>query len=310
MHLMIPFASVLSESGQHTLRDLDLPNLAKLLTRLTAAHSVGTDEYTLTTPHERALADALGWSGDDGGLPWAAQAARADSIDPGSRAWGLLTPVHWHVGSDHVSLADPHTLHLSAQASHTLFEAVQPLFDGEGWSLAWGGPTRWYASHESLDNLPSASIDRAIGRNIDLWMASHPQARLVRRLQNEVQMLLYQHPLNDERVGLGALPVNSFWLSGCGRAQPERDGNDRVIDNRLRAPAIARDWAGWADAWRTLDAGPLAQAVEAARSGQDVTLTLSGERYAQRFERRDQPLWARVRQKFAPASVHLMLAAL
>ena len=310
MHLMIPFASVLSEGGQHTLRDLDLPNLAKLLAGLTTTDRVGTDEYTLTMPHERALAVALGWSGEDGCLPWAAQAARADGIDTGTAAWGLLTPVHWHVGTDQVSLADPHALHLSAQASRTLFEAVFPLFDDEGWSLAWGSPTRWYAAHDSLDNLPAASIDRAVGRNIDLWMASHPQARLVRRLQNEVQMLLYQHPLNDERVGLGALPVNSFWLSGCGRAQAELPATDCVIDDRLRAPAITHDWTAWAEAWRALDAGPVAQALERTNTGEVMTLTLAGERFAQRFERRNQPLWTRMRQRFAPAAAHPVLAAL
>jgi len=282
-----------------------------LLARLTATRVVGTDEYTLTTPHERALADAMGWSGDDGCLPFAAEAARADGIDVGERAWGLLTPVHWHVGTDHVSLADPDALHLEAEASRTLMEAVRPLFEGEGWSLAWGSPTRWYAAHDSLDNLPAASMDRAIGRNIDLWMPSHAQARLLRRLQSEVQMLLYQHPLNDERVGLGALPVNSFWLSGCGRAQATRPATDRVVDDRLRAPALGHDWAEWAEAWRALDAGPVAQALEQTRGGRDVTLTLAGERFAQGFERRDQPLWTRLRQQLAPASAaHTVLAAL
>ena len=307
MHLMIPFASGLSDDGRHTLRDLDLPNLARLLARLTPTERVGTDEYTLTPPHERALADALGWTGEDGCLPWAARAAAADGIDVGDAPWGLLTPVHWHVGSDHVSLADPHNLFLSAQASHTLFEALAPLFTEEGWQIAWGAPTRWYVSHASLADLPSASIDRAIGRNIDLWMPSHPQARLVRRLQNEVQMLLYQHPLNDERVNQGALPVNSFWLSGCGRRQAEREQRGRVLDERLRTSMLAQDWAAWAEAMRALDAGPIAQLLARAREGEPVSLTLSGERHAQRFENRAQPLWSRLRQRFsAPSAAPLL----
>jgi len=310
MHLMIPFASALSEGGQHALGDLVLPNLAKLLARLTPTHRAGTDEYTLTMPHERALADLSGWSGEDGCLPFAALAASADGVDIGSAAWGLLTPVHWHVGADQVNVADPDTLHLSAEASRTFFEAVLPLFEEEGWSLAWGSPTRWYAAHDSLDNLPAASLDRVIGRNIDLWMPSHPQARLVRRLQNEVQMLLYQHPLNDERIALGALPVNSFWLSGCGRAQTGRPAQDLVVDDRLRAPAIGQDWAAWAEGWHALDAGPVAGALERTRAGQPVTLTLAGECIAQRFEQREQPLWTRLRRRFASATANPMLAAL
>jgi hypothetical protein len=123
-------------------------------------------------------------------------------------------------------------------------------------------------------------------------------------------MLLYQHPLNDERVGLGALPVNSFWLSGCGRPQAAPPSPDRIVDSRLRAPALAGDWAAWAEAWRALDAGPLAEAAERARQDQPVTLTLSGERHARRFELQAQPLWTRVRRQFSAPVPYPLLAAL
>lgn len=306
MHLMIPFASVMSDSGLHTLRDLTLPNLSKLFARLTPTQRTGTDEYTLNTPHERALAEAFGWSGDDGCLPWAAHAAAADGVDTGTAAWGQLTPVHWHVGADHVSLADPHALFLSAQASHTLYEAVRPLFESEGWSLAWGSPGRWFAAHDSLDNLPSASLDRVVGRNIDLWMPTHPQARLLRRLQNEVQMLLYRQPENDHRAEVGALPINSFWLSGCGRLQPARPTPALVVDARLRNPLLNENWGDWAEAWRALDAGPLRELLERHDAGEAVALTLCGERFAQRFEARAQGWLGRLARRFggpAPAAV-------
>src|SRR5690606_1791403 len=110
MHLLIPFASALSEAAIHTLRDLPLPQLQKLLTLLAPAARCGDDEYTLTPPHERALADALGLHGEDGRLPWAARQARLDGLAVGDQAWGLLTPVHWAVGRDQVTLLDPAAL--------------------------------------------------------------------------------------------------------------------------------------------------------------------------------------------------------
>jgi hypothetical protein len=308
--LLIPFASALSERGTQTLRGLRLPHLAKLLSRLTPTERGGTDEYSLSPPHERAHAQALGWSGADGALPWAARQAVLDGVPVEGQAWGLLSPVHWHVGADHVTLPDPHTLHLSAQESHALFEAVRPLFESEGWSLAWGAPQRWYAAHDSLDGLASASLDRVIGRNIDLWMPSTPQARFIRRLQNEVQMLLYQQPLNDHRVGQGALPVNSFWLSGCGRAQPERADSGLAVPTTLRVPALSSDWPAWAEAWRGLDAGPVREALAVAQRGEPVVLTLCGERFAQRFESRPQGLWSRVGRGFSPPPIAPVLEAL
>jgi hypothetical protein len=285
MHLMIPFASAsLSEAGRQAFRGLRLPHLSKLLARLDPTERLGTDEDSLSTPFERALAATLQWHGEDGCLPWAARAAARDGIDTGTRAWGQLTPVHWHVAADHVSLPDPYHLHLSAKSSQTLFEAVRPLFESEGWTLAWGAPGRWYVSHDSLDGLPCASLDRVIGHPIDRWLPQHPQAKLFRRLQNEAQMLLYQHPLNDERVGQGALPVNSFWLSGCGRPQPPAGPAEPEIDLSLRAPMRSHDWPAWEKAWEALDEGPVREAMARLSRSEALTLTLAGERYAQRFE--------------------------
>lgn len=282
MHLLIPFAAPLSEAGRETVQALELPSLQVLLAGLTAVHRDAGDEYALSPPHERALAAAYGWGGASGTLPFAAEAAAADGLDPGDLAWGLLSPVHWAVGREHLTMGDPEALDLSADESRAFLEAVRPLFESEGWVVTWGAPTRWYVAHESLEGLPCASLDRVIGRNPDLWMPDHPAARRIKRLQSETQMLLHTHPLNDAREAAGREALNSFWLSGCGRQQPVR-GPRPVTLAELRAPALRSDWAGWAQAWRSLDAGPLREA--AARQGAPLALTLCGERSAQRYER-------------------------
>jgi hypothetical protein len=43
------------------------------------------------------------------------------------------------------------------------------------------------------------------------------RAKPLRRLQNEMQMLLYTHPVNERRIARGLPAVNSFWISGTGR---------------------------------------------------------------------------------------------
>lgn len=313
MHLLIPFASALSDAASHVLRDLALPNLASLLARLTLAQRDDADAHTLSPPHERAIAAAAGWQGADGCLPFAAQAAACDGIEVGDLAWGLVTPCHWHVGRDHVTLADPAALDISAAESRAAFEAVRELFESEGFSFAWGAPSRWYAAHESLVDLPCASLDRVIGRNVELWMrgseARSVAAKLVRRLQSELQLLLYPHPLNDEREQGGALTLNSFWLSGCGRAQPE-EAEPPTIDATLRAPLLAEDWAEWAEAWRTLDAGAVAELLTASRAGEPVALTLCGDRGAHRFEPLPQSLWKKLGSRFGGPEPHTVLEAL
>ena len=282
MPLLIPFAAPLSEAGRAALATLALPRLQRLLALCSETARDEGDEWNWSPPHERALARALGGAGPAGRLPWAAQSAAADAVaaaDAGDIAWGLVTPAHWHLGTDQVSLLDPTQLMLSEDDSRALFEAVAPLFTGDGWLAAWGAPLRWYVAHESLAELACASPDRVIGRNVDAWLGSDPAARQVRRLQAEAQMLLHAHPVNAAREAHGLLPVNSFWLSGCGAAQPVT-GTPPTVDERLRLPALREDWAAWTRAWQTLDEGPLAELLARAQRGEAVTLTLAGERSA------------------------------
>ena len=313
MHLLIPFASALSDAASQVVHDLALPNLAWLLSRLTPTARDEADPFTPSPPHERALAAAWGWHAEAGNLPFAARAAQADGIEVRDLAWGLVTPVHWHVGRDHVTLVDPNALALTEVESRAAFDAVRDLFESEGFTLAWGAPLRWYAAHESLVDLPCASLDRVIGRNVERWMrvdpGARPGAKLVRRLQSELQLLLYPHAINTEREARGALTINSFWLSGCGRFQPA-DGSAVIIDDTLREPLLADDWAAWADAWRALDAGPLRQLRAAVSQGRQSTLTLCGERSAQRFEALPQSLLQRVTGRWKVSPPHTVLEAL
>src|SRR5690242_7914463 len=142
MHWIVPFAAPLSEAGRHALHTLKLPQLDTLLARSTEVLRDEGDELSLSTPHERALARALGFAGADGELPWGAWLAGQDDVDTDDLAWGLLTPVHWEVGADHVRLTDPAALALDEAASRTFFEALRPLFESEGLALVFGAPLR------------------------------------------------------------------------------------------------------------------------------------------------------------------------
>ena len=313
MHLMIPHAAPLAEAGVQAAATLHLPELQALLARCREVERDTADAWSLNPPHERARARALGLQGASGQLPWAALQAQADGVDVGDLAWGLLTPAHWHLGTDQVSLIDPRGLMLDDATSRALFDAVQDLFTSRGYAMHYAAPLRWYVAHESLANLPTASLDRVIGRNVDAWLGTAPALQAIRRLQSEVQMLLYTHPLNDERQARGLLPVNSFWLSGCGPLQPT-SAPEPGVDDRLRGPALADDWAAWGQAWETLDAGPIAGLRQRAESGEPLRLTLCGERAWAAFEPATpglmQRIVRRVRQRFQPTRAHTLLETL
>ncbi len=323
MHLLIPFAAPLSAAGREALAARPWQGLSQLLqhTRVVQRHE--GDEFSYSPPHEHALAQALGWQGGDGCLPFAARQAAADGVVVGPHAWGLVTPTHWRLGAEHVSLADPASVPLSEADSRALFGAVRELFTSAGYALEWGSAQRWYAAHESLATLPTAALDRVAGRNVDHWLvgagatrdnaepAADTTRRRIRRLQSEVQMLLHEHPINSAREAQGLLPINSFWLSGCGVAQAERAGPQHKpldVDASLVTSALAEDWPAWSHAWSALEAGPLAQWRRAA---QPVSrLTLCGERGWVQLAPAPAGALARLRSWFKPADARALLETL
>lgn len=240
-------------------------------------------ELSFSPPHEQAWAGALGLQVADGLAPlggW--QAARLGLPEDG-RTWARVSPAHWQLGTEQVTMLAPDVLALDEAESRALCEAVRPLFEEDGYTLLWCEPGLWLVSHPELAGLPCASLDRVSGRNVDLWLNPDPRARRVRRLQNEVQMLLYTHPLNEARAARGDLPVNSFWLDGCGpvpTAEVLARGAGITQEERLRAPMLAGDLPGWQRAFEALDEAVIGPAWAAAQRGEAVSLTLCGERAA------------------------------
>jgi len=297
-HLLISFAgrSASTAPACHAaLATLHLPNLEALLARLTLAHDDAQAETSLSPPHERALGQALGIGADDGCVAWAAREAQNSGLSrAGSgEAWGVLTLCHWEVAIDDVVMDDPAELVITEAESQTLLEAARPFFQEDGISIRRSStPGRWLARGEVFRGLPTASVDRAAGRPISEWAPLSDALKPVRKLQNEMQMLLYTQPVNDDRSARGVQPVNSFWLSGTGalpaaaasnKAMPTLKAPVPVVNDSLRLPALRDDAAGWGAAWQALDAGAIADLLAAQTSGADVTLTLCGDRSAQRF---------------------------
>ncbi|MBC7729851.1 MAG: phosphoglycerate mutase [Microbacteriaceae bacterium] len=302
MHLLIPFASSSSEYARRTLRDLKLPHLDQLLARLTPAHLDSGSEDTLSPPHERALARLLGLSGPDGLIPWAAHQARQTwPTVPGDPepAWGWVTPCRWQVGRDHIRMDPPQALALQESDSRALLAAMQPYFEEDGISLHYDQPGRWLARSALFRDLATPSLDRVAGGDLDGWVPKSALAAPMRRRQNEMQMLLYTHPLNDARAERGLPPVNSFWLSGTGAlgtSPVPSSGTELTVPRQLADAAQREDWVAWGQAWQQLDATECAALLAASEQPgppERAMLTLCGGRGAQTFAAAPRSLWAK-----------------
>jgi hypothetical protein len=315
-HLLIPYAGRNSPACIAALTGLRLPNLEALLARATLADDDTQADTTRSPPHERALAQALSLASEDGCIPWAALEARRSKVAEAddAEAWGWATLCHWQVGIDDVVLGDPAAIEIDAAESDALLKAAQPFFEEDGIALhASAVPGRWLARSKVFEGLATASIDRAIGWPISQWSPLSDHARSLRRLQNEMQMLLYTQRVNDDRAARGVPPINSFWLSGTGALPPNLlpfDVDAPDVIGTLRPAALRDDGAAWADAWRALDAGPIAEALAAATRGDDVTLTLCGDLAAKRFTTHKRTFGRWLKGLFERPSATTLLATL
>jgi hypothetical protein len=301
-HLVVSFAGVLEKEALAALTALpgSLKNTLKLLQFMQLESSSMGVESALSTAHERVLG---GQPCADGLIPFAALEAQAK---PGE-GWAFFTPCHWAMGREHATLTDPSTLALPEADSRALLADMQPYFLTEGISLTYAAPMRWLARGEVFKTLPTASLDRVMGRNVDPWLAP---SKAIKLLQNEMQMLLYTHPINEARTARRLSTVNSFWLSGSG-ALTDAPAPALPQENRsLAASALAADWAAYAAAWSAMDAGVMAQLVARQQGGQTLRLSLCGERNALTYVSAQPSLLARVKSVLSPRPLISVLSTL
>lgn len=268
---------------------------------------------TLSPPHERAWALAAGWPAQDGCLPWAARAAaeRGLAANNATDGWAFINLCNWHVSNGQVTLGDPAYLQIDEATDATLFQAMQSFFAEDGIALHRHKPGQWLAQSPLLADLPTASLDRVIGRNIDPWLVgSHvaadalsPAAKLLRRLQNEMQMLLYTHPVNEGR----SLTINSFWVHGTGALSPTTRAEPKVILT-LRESALQQDLIGWLEGWQHVDAHVIAPMLARVAAGEPQRLVLCGEHEFHVYDSAAPSIWQRLRTRFAPTTLDTVLA--
>lgn len=234
----------------------------------------------LHTPLELLLAKAHGLPADaQGALPWAAFET-ATTAQP--CAW--MRPCHWQLGLDQVQVLPPSELNLSADDSRALMQTVQTLLAEDGVQLDWQRSDAWLAQGERLRTVRAPSIERASLQSLSpqaLQRGSDPgQSAWLQRLMGELQMLLYEHPVNQAREAAGLWPINAIWIDGAGALDAPLPPASGVWVERRLDGLHAGDVAQRQQQWQAIDA-ELGHALRAAlQAHQPVQLSLCGPQHA------------------------------
>jgi hypothetical protein len=317
MTILIPFAATPGPQCRQALRQLQLPHLEHLLQHLVPRPFASASPDDLTPLHERIHAQALGLLGQDGLYPWAARDAHARNLTAlhGLDGWAWITPCHWQVHADHVHMQDPVHLALTTEDYATLWAAMEPYFAEDGITLfAQTLPqpaSCWLAHGAVFRDLPTASIDRVAHQAIDDKIPRQPEAQALRRLQSEMQMLLYTLPLNDQRERYKLPSINSFWVSGTGTLDSSSaTASHFQISTALRSAALQDDAAQWTAAWQRLDETLMADALQRWLRKEPVELILCSDHRAIQLNSAETHLWQRWTRRLRKQQAAALLKAL
>jgi hypothetical protein len=183
--------------------------------------------------------------------PWLAHAA---GIDATAAYWLCAEPATFTVGRGDVRLSGV-VGDLESVETTALLSTINAHFAGDGIRFEAPHPARWLVGAVATQSLSTLPPEDVIGKPLLGRLPEGTDAARWRSWQNEVQMLLFEHPVNIAREAAGRPVVNSVWLWGGG-----------VAPSTKRYPRIA---AIYTNAWRQRE---LARAVDLLCTPVPVTL--------------------------------------
>jgi len=303
--LVLPFALPPAELAPDLVRALEAPALSALLSRASCS-ALPFDDNLRVLPHESWLAQTLGLSAD-GKPAFAAAAMRGFGLDPAGDSWFIINPAHIDIARNHLSIADMRRLQLDDAHARALFDIARPLFDELGKTLLYGDASTWFMRAGDWSAMQTASPDAAAGMNLTDWLPTGPAAVEFRKLQNEVQMLWFEHAANVEREARGLAAINSFWpwaqadagaaiafapafatasvppwlssMANCPAPALPNPFSGNAADSMfvrgdLCESALAADWSGWIGHMHRLEETLFAPTLAALMQGQNATVRL------------------------------------
>lgn len=200
LRLLIPDLFLLPAQAADVLAGLRTPVLEKMLAR-------GTRTPLAVDSLEAWLVDYFGASA-------ATVSARCDGLPAG--CYLRADPVHLQLQRDKLVLLP--VGELRADEAESLCAELNRHFAEQGLAFFAPHPHRWYLRLGHEPAVSTVPLSLALGRNTNNLLPQGEGAPRMIALLNEIQMLLFAHPLNQARDEHGLLSANSVWLWGNDRA--------------------------------------------------------------------------------------------
>ncbi len=146
----------------------------------------------------------------------AALAWRQLGNDASSGYWLYAAPVHLVLQRDTFSLAAPVPLPLEVEEISALTGTLNKHFEADNLSFFWH-ENQWFLKLLSNPNIETSLAENAVNKDISAFLPTGEGAIKWASFTNELQMLLFAHPINQMRETKGLPAVNSIWCYGGGQ---------------------------------------------------------------------------------------------
>ncbi len=170
--------------------------------------------------------------------PLAPIRVQALGVDPGQDYWLCADPVTLIAGRDNVRLDGAVTDLTDADAA-ALLATLNAHFSGDGIVFVAPRPDRWFVRAANAPGLATRPLAAALGQTLRELLPAGADAGKWRRWQNEIQMLLFAHPVNAARERAGRPLVSSLWFSAGGTCPPPARPAVRTLADGGTAAVLA-----------------------------------------------------------------------
>lgn len=165
---------------------------------------------------ETLLLNRLGWSGGENDDVPVAALERLGSGNDSEGYWFCVNPVNLQEDQNYLMMSYPSVLDLELEEARALTESINQHFAEDGWSLEVVDAQCWYLKLDKDPAIQTTPAWRAVGRDIFVLMPAGENSRQWHAWLMELQMLLFNHPINEARIEQGKAPVSGLWLWGGG----------------------------------------------------------------------------------------------